>query len=270
MMHEASLYDQNSFVTLTYDDKNLPLHGSLDKQAVPSFLKRLRSSIVYAREKTGTNAPNQNTPTFRYYYCGEYGSKYQRPHYHICLFGYEAPDLKHHDTSDVGDKYFVSQELTELWGKGHTLSAALTFESAAYVARYITKKQNGPHAEEYIYNYVDTDTGEIFPIEKEFANMSRRPGIGMNWYEKYKSDLYPDDFALLKTRGGKIVKVKIPKFYDSKFEFEHPHEFEHLKHLREQAARKNAKDNTTARLLVKEDIHYRQIEQLKREYENET
>jgi len=41
-VHEASLYDSNCFVTLTYSDSHLPRDCSLDPDAVPLFMKRLR------------------------------------------------------------------------------------------------------------------------------------------------------------------------------------------------------------------------------------
>jgi hypothetical protein len=45
-MHEASLYENNCFVTLTLDDDHLPSDGSLDKDIFQRFMKRLRKWCV--------------------------------------------------------------------------------------------------------------------------------------------------------------------------------------------------------------------------------
>ena len=77
-LHEASLFDENSFVTLTYDDKHLPAGGTLVKRDVQLFLKRLRRKF--------------SDRTIRYFFSGEYGGDTLRPHYHGCLFGFAFPD----------------------------------------------------------------------------------------------------------------------------------------------------------------------------------
>ncbi|ACZ33198.1 conserved hypothetical protein [Chlamydia pneumoniae LPCoLN] len=75
-VHEASLYEKNCFLTLTYDDKHLPQYGSLVKLHLQLFLKRLRDRI----------SPHK----IRYFGCGEYGTKLQRPHYHLLIFNYDS------------------------------------------------------------------------------------------------------------------------------------------------------------------------------------
>ena len=77
-MHEAEMQDNNSFITLTYDDQNLPRHGSLDKTHFQKFMKRMREHLSPLK--------------IRFYHCGEYGEKYTRPHYHSLIFGYDFPD----------------------------------------------------------------------------------------------------------------------------------------------------------------------------------
>lgn len=78
----------------------------------------------------------------------------------------------------------------------------LTFESAAYAARYITKKISGPEADTH-YNVIDLETGEVYSSKiPEFIDMSRRPGIGKPFYEKFKTDIFPSDEVIL--RGIKM------------------------------------------------------------------
>ena len=77
-LHEASLYDNNCFITLTFNDEYVM--PSLDKSIFQKFMKRLRRMFPDAR--------------IRYFMCGEYGDKLSRPHYHACLFGFDFPDLR--------------------------------------------------------------------------------------------------------------------------------------------------------------------------------
>jgi hypothetical protein len=55
---------------------------------------------------------------------------------------------------------FTSELLTSVWGLGHASVGDLTFESAAYVARYVMKKVNGSLKQSH-YEVIDYDTGEV-------------------------------------------------------------------------------------------------------------
>ncbi len=124
-MHEASLYDNNCSITLTYDNENLPNDFSLNKRHFQLFMKSLRKK--YAPKK------------IRFYHCGEYGEENYRPHYHAIIFNHNFTDLDVLPSSSNNTLY-TSPTLTDIWGKGLTQVGTVTFESAAYVARYITKK----------------------------------------------------------------------------------------------------------------------------------
>lgn len=124
-VHESEMYANNCFITLTYSSEHLPPENSLLHYDFQNFLKRLR-------KKFGTN--------ISYFMCGEYGESKGRPHYHACLFGLDFGDKKFKGTNDQGNERYSSKTLTDLWGKGHTELGSVTFESAAYCARYITKK----------------------------------------------------------------------------------------------------------------------------------
>ena len=242
-MHEASLHDQNCFITMTYDDDQIPDYGSLNVTDSQKFFKRLRKN-------TGQK--------IRYYHCGEYGETTYRPHYHACLFGYDFPDKIVHSENRNGDIVYTSSLLEKTWGHGICTVGAVTFESAAYVARYITKKITGPESKAH-YERFDPETGEIIDLKPEYVTMSRRPGIGKNWYEKWKTDLYPDDNVIVKGRA-----CKIPKYYDGLYEIESPDEFKQIKQSRHEEAQKWADDNTSARLLVKKTVKEAKIKTLKR------
>lgn len=205
MMLEAQNYEHNYFLTLTYNDDNLPISyypdnetgeaipvGTLVKKDLQDFHKRLRSRFDYL-----------DKPNFRYYSCGEYGSQSFRPHYHGIYFGLQIDDLKFYKKSFNGCDYFTSDFLSEIWGHGFVIVADVTFESCAYVARYCTKKLNGDYKEFY----------DIFNILPEFSIMSRRPGIGRDFFDSNWKDFYIHDEIILASNKGSI-SVKPPKYYD--------------------------------------------------------
>lgn len=254
--HEAQCHESNSFVTLTYNEENLPEGGTLVPDHFQKWLKRLRKRI----------SPNK----IRFFGCGEYGDKNSRPHYHALLFGYDFPDKKLHKVTRRGDRLYTSEELNLSWTNpdtkqpyGHALIGDLTFQSAAYVARYCTKKITGEKAATH-YQNVDPYTGEINQLVPEFSRMSRRPGIGREWFQKYKSDVYPGDFCEI---NGK--KMQPPAYYDKLHE--ELHEEAHRKIIR--ARKKNglryADDNTPERLKVREKVHQARAKTLKRSLETE-
>ena len=101
--------------------------------------------------------------------------------------------------------------LTKLWGKGHCSVGALTFESAAYVSRYIMKKVNGKLAK-FHYEAIDYETGEIFNLKPEYVTMSRMPGIASEWFKRFHRDVYANKKDFITVRGR---KMRPPKFYDN-------------------------------------------------------
>lgn len=246
-VHEASLYDDNCFITLTYDDQNIPSGNSLCLRDFQLFLKRLR-----ARYGSG----------IRFFHCGEYGERTCRPHYHALLFNFDFPDKKPWGFSKSGQVItYRSESLEDLWSFGHCLIGSVTFESAAYVARYVLKKVTGDAAAEH-YEFVDPETGEVFQRKPEYVTMSRRPGIGRPWFEKFMKDVYPDDFVVLRGR-----KMKPPRAYDRFLELEDFESFRLRKRERKQSALLRAADNTPERLKVREKVQRAKLGFLRRELE---
>ena len=192
--------------------------------------------------------------------CGEYGLDQDtrsnrtigRPHYHAIIFGYGFPDKQ-----QIGPDLYHSEELTTIWGKGYTTVGDCTFESAAYVARYVLKKINGEQAEEH-YMLADPTTGEITNIRPEFTTCSRNPGIGAKWFEKYRHDL---DKGFLTMRG---IKMPPPQYYDSLYKRDHPDDHEYIKEQRRINADPYNIEQTNNRLRVKEKIILKKINQLER------
>lgn len=176
IMNESRLHEESCFVTLTYNEENLPrvsdTQGTLIKRDLQNFMKRLRKAV----------APRK----IRFFGCGEYGEHYARPHYHIIIFG-------------LGPSSYG--EISKSWTDGFVSVGSLTYGSAAYVSRYCTKLLTKD--KEKLYN--------TYNIEKEFALMSRRPGIGVPFLNKIA------DFAKSHKymRNGEF-KVAIPRLYRSK------------------------------------------------------
>lgn len=166
--------------------------------------------------------------------CAEYGEKFARPHYHLCLLNHDFSDKKKVGNSNANfgqlkreNPIFHSETLQSLWPYGHSTIGSLTLESASYVARYCTKKITGrdnPHH----YDFLDEKTGEIItrPPEKLVCPSMRR-GLGFPYYEKFGDYIRRHDKV---NYGGRSYPV--PKYFDSLTEKIDPDRFEEIKHQR--------------------------------------
>lgn len=223
-MHEKQMGEVSSFLTLTYDDDHLPECGSLRKRDLQLFMKRLRK--------------HDGSCGIRFYACGEYGSALFRPHYHLLLFNRDFIDKKFVKQSGSGEPLYVSDAVRSLWDFGDNYIGQVTAQSCAYVARYVLKKVGK----------------EIIPhgCEPEFTCMSRRPGIGATWFEKYHKGVYDWDNVVF---GN--VETRPPRYYDIKFDALQPERFDVLKRRRRALASMNRVDVTKARLRVREVFQLR-------------
>lgn len=240
-MHEAKDHDENCFITLTYSDELLPEDLSLNKADYQKFMKRLRK----------WHAKHTGKPSgLRYFHCGEYGDTTSRPHYHACLFGFDfSHDRKLYKYTPAGDPLWTSDTLNDLWQLGYAIIGDLTFETAAYVARYTLKKVTGDLAPDH-YRRVNTNTGEVHDLTPEYATMSRRPGgIGHRWIKKWGHEVYKNDSVIVNGR-----EQKPPKYYDTLYETERPHDFARVRAQREAAASAAYRNSTPARLAVREQV----------------
>lgn len=236
-MHEKQLHELSSFVTLTYDEDNLPEGGSLVKRDVQLFMKRLRERL--------------KVRGIRFYMCGEYGERTNRPHYHILFFNIDFLDKKFYKTAKRGERLYTSQLLRELWPFGNNVIGDVTLESCAYVARYIVDKMTGDKAADWYMGR-----------QPEFTNMSRRPGIGSKWYELYGIHSHKSgDFAVLEGR-----KVRMPRFYDNRFEAIDEAGLSVVKVRRRRAALLHRKDNMVDRRRVRERVTLARKSLAKREF----
>lgn len=249
-VHEAVCHKKNAFITLTFNDESLQKispERSLEKREFQLFMKRLRKWIVdnYSHSCVDSNENDK----IRFFHCGEYGSKLKRPHHHAIIFGFDFPDKKFFRMQH-GFPYYTSELLSELWPYGYNIIGNVTFESCAYVARYICKKINGDMAEEYY--------GNLLP---EYVTMSRRPGLGANWYSRYRSDLYTTDKVII--RNGVISKI--PRYYDKLYEKDNPEDFYRIKAQRRLKAEMST--STYEDLQMQEKVKELKLEKLVRPFE---
>lgn len=165
ILQEASLHDNNFFVTLTYDDDHVPATMMLEKDAISKFNKKLRTYL----DRKGLDS------SFRFYGVGEYGSNTARPHYHVIYFGLDIPDLKYEYSTENGDLIFSSKFLEETWSNGFVTIGSVDVGSACYVARYCDKKKRLSKSEKE--KLIEKN------IVPEFSIMSRMPGIGSQFLD---------------------------------------------------------------------------------------
>lgn len=243
---EASLYKNNCFLTLTYNNENLPTREIINKETgelitghplvkrdIQLFIKKLRRQYDYHFGKKG----------IRFYACGEYGGKFGRPHYHLAMFNIDSTafgDIKLIGTNKNGDGLFTSPKIEEIWGKGIIAIGDLTPQSAAYIARYMLKKQKGAQKKWYY---------ESRGIIQEYSTMSTKPGISRMWYEENKDKYWLSDEIYIPKRNAKPERIKTPAYYDKLLEAEKGIEaIQKIKEARQKKAeeiRKSKKQRTT-------------------------
>lgn len=241
VMHEASLWDENCFVTLAYGRDKLPANGSLCHEDFQKFMKRLRKQA-----------------NVRFYMCGEYGPLNGRPHYHACLFNVNFWDRVPAGKSKSGAVFYSSAALSQLWTHGIVSVQDLTPETASYCARYIMKKQLGEDAKR-AYDYVDED-GVLCQRRPEYSAMSLKPGIGAGWFQKFGSDVFPHDIAV--DANGR--EKRPPKYYDKLLKRSKAVVQDDIEFARYNRAKESAPDNTDERRSVREAVHLARVSTLNR------
>lgn len=260
MMLELKYHEKACFVTLTYNDDNLPISGwedengnwhesySLAKSDFQRFMKRLRRH--YEPEE------------IRFFACGEYGGKTRRPHYHAILFGIDFSEDRYVDkVTPEGVVYYRSPTLESKWTDGFSMITDVNWNTCAYVARYCTKKKYG---RQNIYY-------QTFGLVPEFNLMSRRPGIGAKYFEEHGEEVYINqEIFLHNNKGG--LKVRPPAYFDRLYDIEHPEEMEKIKEERKAMAEEANRlklektDLNLFELLEVEEKYFKErIKSLKRE-----
>lgn len=162
------------FVTLTYDNDNVPITTNkfmtLQKADLQKYIKRLRKTQKH---------------NIKYYAVGEYGSKTERPHYHILLFNARS-----------------QKEIIDKWAFGTVHIGTITNKSIAYTL-------------EYIATYLDKRKHARDDRELQFKVMSK--GIGLNWLKQGGRQYIDADIKRNYIRLEDGTKISIPKIYKKHF-----------------------------------------------------
>ena len=232
---ESTLYEENYFLTLTYNDYNLRFNSeitspdtgctycddgswgaTLVKADLVKFNKDLRRYFEYHYEHTG----------IRFYNCGEYGGQNGRPHYHGIYFNLPIPatELIPYKLTTEGMLYKCPM-IEKIWGKGFITVAEVTINSCCYVAGYVMKKMRNDWGKEYYYQ------SGVIP---EFNNMSRVPGIGKAYYDSHKEEIYSTDELII--NGNKYGRPKPPRYFDKLYDIDYPTEMALIKEQRQKCA----------------------------------
>ncbi|AXL15082.1 replication initiator protein [Microviridae sp.] len=287
IMHEMQTCKIGCFVTLTINEEQLIRTGftrrekfqleeghewrdvyyppnSVYKRSIQLFMKRLRKATAIDVPNPDTGRTKKVYQKFRYVAAGEYGDKKGRPHYHIAILGLDFPDKYYWRTTPRGDKCYRSPALEKLWTYGQSEIGEITFQSAAYLARYTLKKSSDKRQYEQAYGY-DPETGEILfdQLNPEFITMSK--GIGSDWWKKYKHDTDKDYLVIDYDK-----KVKIPRYYDKKREDDDPESLAKIKELREAKALELDATDTKRRKLARATVKQAQNTMLKRSLDHGT
>lgn len=241
-LHEASLRDANSFVTLTYSRIE---KWQLEYEDFQLFMKRLRARMG----------------PVRFFMCGEYGDENHRPHFHALLFGLSFPDRKELKRLSNGDVLYSSELLEDIWSHGFCSIGAVTMDSAQYVARYAQKSliagENHFQRRAVTRRYfVDGETGEAWERVPEFIRMSLKPGIGAEWFKRYGADVFGVQAEPALDRvvvNGQTAKP--PKYYDTLLGRQDEYRLEYVKFTRElEALRRGDSEQLPARLVQREAV----------------
>lgn len=232
-MLELPYHDSSFFLTITYDDAHLPRSYSCDpdtgeilspsaplvKRDFQLFMKRLRKN-------TGQH--------LRFMAAGEYGEHTFRPHFHAIVFGLQLDDLVPYKNSRQGYQYWNSPTLDKCWTdengnlKGYIVAGDVSWDTCAYVARYIMKKQLGPEAKAAY---------DVLGLTPEFSLMSRRPGLARQYYEDHPEIWDFDKINISTPQGGRSFAH--PAYLRHLFEIDEPERARDLSDKRARNARLN-------------------------------
>lgn len=280
---ESKEYDENYFVTITYDEGHLPQNeeiitsegisytdpGDWEGTLVPEDLKKFIKNVrqIWKRD--------YKQDGIRFMACGEYGEEGQRPHYHIIFFNLKIPPEDLYSPCIINKNWhYKSHQLERAWTKdgeveprGFVDVSEATWNDIAYVARYITKKINGKQSEDHY-----AEKGQ----EKEFFRVSRMPGIGEPYFRKHWEEIYKNDEVIIKNNKG-AVSMQPPRYFDQLYEQMDPTGFEKIKKNRKKRAKDTAKvkDETTslyrlAQLEIEEHQQEERALKLRREFERKS
>lgn len=173
----SSLYKQNCFLTLTYDESKKGYHNEFQYEDIQKFKKRLRRYCEYKFKKK-----------IQVFNVHEYG-KNTKKHWHLVVFNHDFHDKQTHKISK-GNRLYISKRLTELWPHGFSTIGDVTEASAMYQAQYTQK---------------DLKNGNT---QNKYKSHSKHSGIGRDYFLLHYKQILQNGFVPL---GGK--KIPIPRYF---------------------------------------------------------
>lgn len=176
------LESASCYLTLTYDEEHLPENGTLVKKHVDRFIDALRKWIAVNKDDPKWNKAyfGNHQGKFKRVVSGEYGSKTDRPHYHLFIMGFDFPDKEPLPFKKDGKQLFRSKILQHYWPYGTVDYKNADPGAAKYVIKYAMKEKL--HGKEYHEQY--EQRGLALP----FVSVSQ--GIGAEYAQKYQEELF--------------------------------------------------------------------------------
>lgn len=278
-VHESIFHESSSFITLTYRPEDLPRYGVLVPSHFQDFMKSLRHRL--------------DVPV-KAFYCGEYGEKKGRPHFHAIIFGYGFPDKYFFKNSKSGHPLFRSSLLEKCWKFGHSSVGDMTYQSAAYIGAYTTKVSKGEKASKD-YLIADPFTGEI-PQEiqeydvlnehdevlgracrkvdmlkpPEYGRYPRGEGLGAKWIERYAEETLRDGYLIHDSKRFPIPRY-YKKFLEENFKSKYDDMVSRNKARAQEKKREHTDDATYSAFLARKEMYaLSRFNQTKRSYEDDS
>jgi len=176
---EVRVSKNSMFLTITYAENHITYtkdgEATLVKKDHQDFIKRLRHAISQLPPSI-----LHDWPSLRFFMCGEYGDKGDRPHYHYLLYNL-PPQIDFH-------------RLLKIWGKGRIEIKPITDGRIHYVTKYTIRPWEK-----------DNETKV-----KPFNSMSKNPGIGHNYINR-AARFHKENETYMGVINGQ--KQPIPRYY---------------------------------------------------------
>lgn len=182
---EATEYEDNCFITLTYDDKFYFNYREKFKEDLINFFKRVRKDFE-----------------FRYFACCERGTEKGRYHFHALLFGVDL----------------TKKQLEKYWKFGFVDSGSLTAGSCFYVSQYVDKKIF--QTEDFGFITMSTHPGLGYGYFKKHMDVVKygqvHGSFGANKTPRYFEKLYSvlNDSDLSEFKDDRLSKAKAKQLHE--------------------------------------------------------
>ena len=203
LLYELSTVDSASFLTLTYNNENLPKDFGLKPRDLTLFWKKLRQAM--------NRKYHEFAPHLTYYACGEYGSAekvyyspgaakpHGRPHYHAIVFGLDNYNDEHRELVkqcwNLCEPWLFDKDRGKLSGMQE-----VTAQDINYVTGYVQKKLSGQEGKE-VY-------GTSLP---PFSRSSQ--GLGLDFAMQNRQRLLDNGWTVFNGH-----KLSLPRYFCEKFD----------------------------------------------------